>query len=299
MDALTFDQIRVFLSVVDEGSFPKAAKSLQRAQSAVTYAIRKLEAEIGVPLFDRSAYRSVLTPAGRALLTRARRIAEEAGAFREQARGLARGLEAELSIVLDALYPMPQIFDALRAFTEQFPTVPPRLYVASLGAAANLVTDGTCAVGLLHSDIAELAALKLTPTTTIHLCPVVSPSHPLASIQGIIEPHVLRQHVQLVLTDASTLTAAKDWGVLSSRTWRLADLGAKKSMLLAGLGWGNMPAHMVEDEIKDGRLTVIQPADSDTVTALVLGAACISEHSLGPAGQWMLNYLTSVASVER
>src|ERR1700720_1450119 len=45
MDALTLDQIRVFLSVVDEGSFPKAAKSLQRAQSAVTYAIRKLEAD--------------------------------------------------------------------------------------------------------------------------------------------------------------------------------------------------------------------------------------------------------------
>jgi DNA-binding transcriptional LysR family regulator len=89
LDALTLDQIRVFLSVVDAGSFPKAAKSLQRAQSAITYAIRKLEAEIGVQLFDRSAYRSVLTPAGRALLTRARRIAEEAGAFREQARGLA------------------------------------------------------------------------------------------------------------------------------------------------------------------------------------------------------------------
>jgi DNA-binding transcriptional LysR family regulator len=289
MDAVTLDQIRVFLSVVDEGSFPKAAKSLQRAQSAVTYAIRKLEAEIGVPLFDRSAYRSALTPAGRALLTRARRIAEEAGAFREQARGLASGLEAELSIVLDALYPMPQIFDALRAFTEHFPTVPPRLYVASLGAAAQLMTDGTCAIGLL----------KLTPITTIQLWPVVSRSHPLASIQGIIQPEVLRQHVQLVLTDASTLTDAKDWGVLSSRTWRLADLGAKKSMLLAGLGWGNMPAHMVEDEVKDGRLTVIQPAGADSLTQLVLGAAYISEHSLGQAGRWMLNYLTSVASVMR
>jgi len=56
---------------------------------------------------------------------------------------------------------------------------------------------------------------------------------------------------------------------------------------------------MVEDEIKDGRLIVIQPAGSDTVTALVLGAAYISEHSLGPAGQWMLKYLTSLASVAR
>ena len=232
-------------------------------------------------------------------MTRARRIAEEAGAFREQARGLARGLEAELSIVLDAFYPMPQIFDALRAFTKQFPTVPPRLYVASLGAAANLVTDGKCAIGLLPSNVAELAALKLTPITTIDMCPVVSPSHPLASVQGIIEPHVLRQHVQLVLTDASTLTAAVDWGVLSSRSWRLADLGAKKSMLIAGLGWGNMPAHMVEDEIKDGRLTVIQPAGFDSLTKLVLGAAYISEHSLGPAGRWMLAYLTSVTSAAR
>jgi DNA-binding transcriptional LysR family regulator len=292
MDALTFDQIRVFLSVVDQGSFPKAAKSLKRAQSAVTYAIRKLEAEIGVPLFDRSGYRSVLTPAGRVLLTRARRIAEEAEDFREQARGLASGLEAELAIVLDALYPMPPIFDALRAFNEQFPTVPPRLYVASLGAAAHLVTNGTCALGLLPSNMAELTPLKFVPTTTFHLCAVVSPSHPLASIKGTIEPHVLHQHVQLVLTDASTLTTGKDWGVLSSRTWRLADLGAKKSMLLAGLGWGNMPAHLVEDEIKDGRLVVIQPAGFDSVTALVLGAAYLSEHSLGPAGHWMLNHLT-------
>ena len=299
MDALTLDQIRVFLSVVDEGSYPKAAKSLQRAQSAVTYAIRKLETEIGVPLFDRSAYRSVLTPVGRALLTRARRISEEAGAFRDQARGLAEGLEAELSVVVDAFYPMPQIFDALRVFTAQFPTVPPRLYVASMGSAARLVTDGTCAIGLLPNNVAELAGLKHNPITTFTFCPVVAPSHPLAAIEGIIEPDILRQHVQLVLTDATTLTSSVDWGVLSSRTWRLADMGAKKAMLLAGLGWGNMPKHMVEDEIKDGKLKVIQPAGSDSLTPLVLGATCVSEQGLGPAGRWMLNYLTSSASVAR
>jgi DNA-binding transcriptional LysR family regulator len=95
------------------------------------------------------------------------------------------------------------------------------------------------------------------------------PSPTLASIQGLVEPHVLHQHVQPVL-DASTLAAAKDWGVFQSNL-RLPDLGAKKTMLLAGLGWGNMPAHMVEDEIEEGRLTVIQPARSDTLTPLALG----------------------------
>src|SRR4051794_41744999 len=103
MDSLTFDQIQLFLAVVDQGSFSKAAKKLNRAQSAVTYGIQKLEAQVGLPLFDRTAYRSALTGAGSALLLRARRIAEETNAFRDA----ARGLEAELTIVMDSMFPMP------------------------------------------------------------------------------------------------------------------------------------------------------------------------------------------------
>jgi DNA-binding transcriptional LysR family regulator len=142
MDSLTLDQIQILLTVVDQGSFSKAAKKLNRAQSAVTYGIQKLEAQIGIPLFDRTAYRPALTEAGRTLLLRARRIAEETNAFRDAARSLASGLEAELTIVLDSMFPMPPVVAALRAFTERFPTVPPRVYVQPLGAAAELVLDG-------------------------------------------------------------------------------------------------------------------------------------------------------------
>ena len=91
MDALTLDQIQIFLAIVDAGSISKAAKKLNRAQSAVTYGIQKLEAQIDMPLFDRAAYRPTLTEAGRALLLRARRIAEETNAFRDSARSLASG----------------------------------------------------------------------------------------------------------------------------------------------------------------------------------------------------------------
>jgi DNA-binding transcriptional LysR family regulator len=100
---VALDQIRLFLTGVDQGSFSKAAKKLNRAQSAVTYRIQKLEAQIGIPLFDRTAYRPALTEAGRALLLRARRIAEEANLFRDAARSLASGLESELTIVLDSM----------------------------------------------------------------------------------------------------------------------------------------------------------------------------------------------------
>jgi DNA-binding transcriptional LysR family regulator len=294
MNPLTLDQIQVFLAVIDEGSFAKAATRLNRARSAVTYAIQKLEAQIGLPLFDRIAYRPTLTEAGRTLLWRARRIADESDAFQQSARSLASGLEAELTIVMDSMFPVPPIVEALRAFTMTFPTVQPRVYVQPLGAAAELVLDGTCVVGLLPLIFSDMAAFKSFPLLTIDLVPVVSPDHPLAAIEGTIETHVLQQHVQLVLTDRSALTAGRDYGVLSARTWRLADLSAKQSMLLAGLGWGNMPFHMVEDDIERGRLKIIRPADFDPrVARLVMGCAYLTGDRLGPGARWLIERLTS------
>jgi DNA-binding transcriptional LysR family regulator len=292
MDSPTLDQIRLLLAVVDEGSFSKAAKKLNRAQSAVTYGIGKLEAQIGLPLFDRTAYRPALTEAGRTLLLRARRIAEETIAFRDAARSLASGLEAELTIVLDSMFPMPSAVEVLRAFTTKFPTVPPRVYVQSLGAAAELVLDGTCMIGLLPLIFCDIAHLKHVPLLTIELIPVVAPHHPLAEFDGPIETHVMHEHVQLVLTDRSAQTAGRDYGVLSSRTWRMADLGAKQSMLLAGLGWGNMPAHLVANDIAQGRLKIIRPREFDARTAqLVMCGAYLADHRLGPAGQWMIDHM--------
>jgi DNA-binding transcriptional LysR family regulator len=295
LDSLTLDQIRLFLAVADTGSFSKAAKQLTRAQSAVTYGIQKLEAQFGIPLFDRTTYRPALTEAGRALLPRARRIAEETNAFRDTARSLASGLEAELTIVVDSMFPMPAVVKALRAFTAQFPTVPPRVYVQSLGASAELVLDGTCMIGLLQLFFSDIALLKRFPLLTIDLIPVVAPDHPLAALEGPIDTHVLDRHVQLVLTDRSSLTAGRDYGVLSGRAWRLADLGAKHSMLLAGLGWGNMPAHLVQNDIARGRLKVIRPVEFDARGAqVVMCGAYLADHRLGPAGQWMIDHLSAV-----
>ncbi len=292
MDALTLDQIRVFIAVSEAGSFSRAAKALNRAQSAVTHAIQRLEAETGTPVFDRSAYRPALTEAGKALLVRAKRIAEEANGFRNQARSLARGLEPELSIAIDPMFPMPIVVHALKAFSDRFPSVPPRVHVRSLGAAAQLVIDGACTIGMLPFVISDLTPLKTFPMLTTELMPVVAPAHPLAAVEGPIPTETLREHVQLVLSDASDLTAGRDYGVLSSRTWRLADLGAKKSMLLAGLGWGSMPAHLVAEEIEGGQLKRINPVGFDQMTAtLVLGAAYSAERSLGPAAGWMIDYL--------
>src|SRR5450830_276803 len=187
MYALTLDQIQIFLAVVDEGSFTKAAKKLSRSRSAITYGIQNLESQIDLLLFDRTAYRPTLTQEGKTLLVRARRIADEANSFRDSARSLASGLEAELTIVLDSMFPMQPVVKALTAFRERFPTVPPRVYVQPLGAAVELLLDGTGMIGLLQSQFTDMTVLKRFHMLTVDLLPVVAPHHPLAAFNGPIE----------------------------------------------------------------------------------------------------------------
>lgn len=296
MDPLTFDQVRVFLAVVDRGSFSAAARQLRRAQSAVSYAIANLERQLRVPLFDRSQRRPMLTEAGRALLVDARRVAQDADGMIARALGLARGLEAELTLVVDAMYPLPRIVSALAEFRAEFPSVPPRLYVESLGSVPKLVIDGVCALGVTgwlpdgdHGLVGQaLGSIKL-------VC-VCAPTHPLAAMGAPIPTAVLRDHVQLVLTDRSPLTAGRDLFVLATQAWRLADLGAKHSMLLSGLGWGNMPKHIVEDDLAAGRLVQIRPAEntprnSDGLFDLPITLVRRADRALGPATRWIADHL--------
>ena len=149
MEPITFDQIRVFLAVVDEGSFSAAARKLRRAQSAISYAVANLEGQLRVPLFERRSQRPALTGAGRALVEDARKVAVDLDGLRARAHGLAQGLEAELALVVDVTFPTDRLVEVLAEFRAAFPSVPPRLFVEALGSVAQLVLDRVCDLGIL------------------------------------------------------------------------------------------------------------------------------------------------------
>ena len=296
MNAISIDQLRVFRQVAESGSFSAAARAMHRAQSAITYAIQKLESQVGAELFDRSGYRPALSDAGRALLPRATRILEELAAFGSQARGIAGGLEPEVSLVVDSLYSTPILVRALGAFQREFPSVQLRIYVESLGAAAQAVLDGTADLGIALEFAAQAVDLECVPLGEIELVPVAAPGHPLAKFKGRIAPEAIRDHVQLVLTDRSNLTKGRDYSVFAVKTWRLADLGARHAMLLAGLGWGSMPMHMVKDDLKAGRLVKLDIRRPDGLTRLPRPAVVLARRKdkvLGPAGSWLAARLAS------
>lgn len=125
---------------------------------------------------------------------------------------------------------------------------------------------------------------------------VAAPGHPLAHVPRQISPSLLAQHVQLVLTDRSELMAGRDYGVLSSSTWRLADLSTKYAFLKDCVGWGSMPLHMVAQDIAAGTLVVLD-VDGMPRTGYPLAMSALHTASTppGPAGRWFIDHLKAWA----
>src|SRR5580698_8278233 len=151
LDGVSLDQLRAFIAAVDEGSFSAGARRLHRAQSAVSELVSNLEAQIGVQLFDRTERYPKLTQAGVLLVADARSVIANVDVLKARAKGISGGLEAELSAVIDVLFPIEAISESALEFRVRFPHTPLRLYVEALGGAYQPVIDGRCSLGIVGS----------------------------------------------------------------------------------------------------------------------------------------------------
>jgi DNA-binding transcriptional LysR family regulator len=106
----------------------------------------------------------------------------------------------------------------------------------------------------------------------------------------------LSGHVQLVLTDRSNLSKGTEFGVVSAKPWRLADLGSKHAFLRAGMGWGGMPLHLVQADIEAGALVILDVVEVPKRGVwLTLSAAFQAEAPPGPAGRWLIERIKAEA----
>lgn len=184
--------------------------------------------------------------------------------------------------------------DALKAFREAFPTVALHLHMEALGAVTQMVLDGSAAIGVSGPLGAGVAGIERIWIGDVMLRPVAAPGHPLASGSPNL-PGAGRHHVQLVLSDRSALTRGKDFAVISTHTWRLGDLGAKHMLLREGIGWGNMPVPMVQEDLDSGRLVLLDLPENHS-NFYPFDAIYRTDTPPGPAASWLIERFSGQAA---
>jgi DNA-binding transcriptional LysR family regulator len=232
-------------------------------------------------------------------------VAGDVDRLKAHAKSLAGGLEPELSIAVDVMFPMATLTAAVAAFHAAFPLTPLRLYAETMGAVMQSVIDGRSTIGVSVELATVPAIFSQEPLLTVPLIHVTSPRHPLAKYGRPILASELAKHIQLVLTDRSTLSKGQERGVISQRTWRLADLGAKHAFLRAGLGWGGMPAELVRSDLSRGSLVKVVAEDAPNGYVVSMRAVYRTDAPPGIAGRWFIDRLKQgreaapLASVQR
>lgn len=297
LDPVTLDQLRALVAVADEGSFSAAARRLQRVQSAISAAMANLESQLGVPLWDRSTRVPTLTEQGAAVVSAARRVLGEVDALRRLTAGMSLGLEASVSLCIDAFFPLRALMDLCASFAREFPAVDLRVDTQVMSAVSARVLDGTATLGVV-SPAGLKRGLEARSLSAIRMVPVASPSHPLAAHRGTIASQHFADAIQVVLSERDDHGIA-DQAVLSPRTWRVGDLHTKHEMLRAGLGWGNLPEHFVRDDLRQGTLVRVQPrAWGHDEHTLHLSLVHRPDTVFGPAHRWVMLNLVRLCERE-
>lgn len=283
---MTLDQLQVLQTIVRTGSFRAASQELHRAQSAVSYAVRTLEDELGFPIFNRDNYRPELTLQGRAFLKKSDDLIVQFDQVKETAEFLKRGYEPQIRIAVSVLWPLPKLIAMLKEFTAKFPQTEIKIINDVLSLDEQLTDD--------HADIAlgdvfnDKGLLQSEPLFTVNMVPVCSASHPLAKLKRPKDEQ-FGQYPQVILS--STLKGSdRSGGIVNPhKVIAVQDFLTKKSFLEAGLGWGLMPDHLVKEEIK--KKSLVQLVAKPAVAQLSLVRHSAKE--LGPCGKFVWNYFSN------
>ena len=287
----TLDQLIVLEAIVRTGSFSGAAQELFRVPSAISYSVSGLEEALNVRLFDRKKRKAHLTPEGQRIYQEAVDLLERGQELQKLSTHFTDGWEPELQIIVDGIIPMKSITTALSTFAGlEIPTRVRLDIEYQEGVPDRFFADNADMMILL--DFTDTSGeLSVQPLQPVEIVLVVSPNHPLATVQEVTDVD-LKSHMDLVVRDSSPKYAQtpKESAFMNRRNLLfLSDFHSKRLALLDGVGYGWMPLYLIEEDLQMGHLQLI-PKELNRWTyspSLVRK----KDHVLGKAGRLFVESL--------
>ena len=251
---VTLDQWRVLQAIIDHGGYAQAAQALHRSQSSISYAITKMQEQLGVTVLQVQGRKAQLTDAGEVLLRRSRSLLQDAQALEELAHHLEQGWEAEIRMVVDAAFPMPLLIQALKQFAPQDRGTRVLISEVVLSGArdalesgdADLVIGTEYAAGYLSDVLIE-----------IELVAVAHPDHPLHQLARSLTSRDLQNEMQVVIKDSGQ-HAPRDIGWLGAEhRWTVSSIDKAITTISSGLGFGWLPHHQILEQLQHQQLKLL------------------------------------------
>jgi DNA-binding transcriptional LysR family regulator len=261
---MDFLQLEHFLAVAEERTFTRAAERVGRTQPAVSQSIKKLEDEVGTPLFTRNAHEASLTEAGRALVAYARKMVESRDDAMRQLGALKHLTSGTLNIAAHesaAVYLLPA---PLRYYLGQFPDIRTGIYRSRLSEIPRQVMDCEVHIGFVK-DEPSFHELRCVDVHADEMVLVATPDHPLTR-RADVRIRDLGQE-RFVLHHLCSTTEEKILRLFEQHRTRcriVAELWSFeniKTFVQEEVGLAIVPGITVQQELLDGTLARIHIAE--------------------------------------
>ncbi|MGF1750047.1 LysR family transcriptional regulator [Vibrio cionasavignyae] len=285
----SFEQLKVFVTVCESGSFSAAARKLKRAQSGVSQAIANLEIAVNQDLFNREKNTPTLTKSGEALLPIARSILQQQAYFDQKATALTKAYEHELIIAVDESIVSDDFLSILAPLADQFPITHFEIITASSFDIEDLVRTGQAHAGIVFADGELKVDMDFFVLGQARFLTIAAPEHALTKLP-MVEHDDLKLHRQCVHRSAKRKELWFSYGI-SSKIWYANNHQTLIDLVRQNIGWALVPELLIKTQLEQSAIVSLPVAHEFNGWLTAVGCLVSRSHSSGPVLEHVLNTL--------
>lgn len=274
---LTIDQIQCLQAISNEGSLTKASDKLFKAKSAVNYSIKTLEEQLGFELLDKSNYRVKLTPKAGEFLYKSKNLLREYELLIEGSKHIRSGIEAKLNISGSGVCSLDQLYATIKSAMNMFPNTEITLTREILSGEKLLEKEEVDLA--LFENLINKQDYDYIKLNDFQLPLVISCDHSFLKLSKKEQtldklnkiPHIIQKSTLEYSSDTRSVTR-------DGLNWSVTDTLSKLELISSGLGWGRLPSHLIQNDLKNKKLIHIKHLDKVPKLTAYLCRSKFKEH---------------------
>jgi DNA-binding transcriptional LysR family regulator len=248
---ITLEQWRTLINIVDAGGYAQAANTMFKSQSAVTYAVQKIESLLDVKVFEIQGRKAMLTPTGQMLYRRALALVNEANELEQAANALSAGWEANINLAAEILFPSRLLLSCMEQFGLESPHTRIELIESVIGGTSEALLKGEADIAITPQLPPGFLGNLLI---RIKIVAVAHADHPLHHLGHALSYKDLRAYRHLVVRDSGKNRGQRAAIVEVDQRWTVSQIATSIEAVSMGFGFAWLPEEHIKRELKTGLL---------------------------------------------